>query len=116
MLKPEISFEYYFNEYCGGCRGVLDKEAFDKYITPAFREIKGLCGCAKGADLNRPEVLQCACEVAEKLYLAQKTGNVKREDIDGYSVTYSDSAADRNVKSVIMMHLADTGLLYAGVE
>ena len=116
MTRPEINFEYYYNEYCGGCRGVLEKEAFDKYIIPAFHEIKGLCGCARDADLNRTEVLQCACEVAEMLYLAQRTGNVKREDIDGYSVTYSEDEPTKKLKSVIMRHLADTGLLYAGVE
>lgn len=116
MTKPEITFEYYFNEYCGGCRGILDKEAFVEYILPAFREIKGLCGGVKDADLNRAEVLQCACEVAEKLYLAEKSGNVKSESIDGYSVTYSDSEPTKNLKTIIIMHLADTGLLYAGVE
>lgn len=116
MTKPEINFEYYFNEYCGGRRSVLDKEAFDKYTTHAFREIKGLCGGIKDADLNRAEVLQCACEVAERLYLAQRTGNVKREDIDGYSVTYAEGDSAKNLKTVIIKHLVDTGLLYAGVE
>ena len=116
MKKPEIGFEYYFNEFCGGCRGVLDKEAFDKYILPAFREIKSRCTCATDETFNRDEVLQCVCEVAEKLYLAHQAGTVKSERIDGYSVTYSEVDSDKNLNRIILKHLADTGCLYAGVE
>ena len=116
MTRPEISFEYYYNEYCGGCRGILDKGAFDKYIIPALREIKCLCAGIKDTDLSCAEVLQCICEVAECMYLAEGTGNVKSENIDGYSVTYSEAEPARNLKMVIIKNLADTGLLYAGVE
>ncbi len=116
MTKAEISFEYYFNEYCGGCSGVLDNAAFDKYIFPAMREIKSHCNGAADADLNCTEVLQCACEVAEQLYLADKVGLVKSENIDGYSVTYSTEGSVASLNRVILKHLAETGLLYAGVE
>ena len=116
MTKPRITFEYYFNEYCGGCRGVLTKEVFDRYIVPAFCEIKSLCPSAKDEDLNRDEVLLCACKVAEELYVADKVGLVKNENIDGYSVTYADGASAKNLQKIILKYLADTGCLYAGVE
>lgn len=116
MTKPEITFEYYFNEYCGGIGGILDKTAFDKHILPAMREIKSRCVTATEADLNCAEVLQCACQVAEQLYLADKVGMLKSESIDGYSVTYSEGGAAKNLQRIILKHLAGTGLLYAGVE
>ncbi len=116
MTRPKVTFEYYFNEYCGGCRGVLDKASFDRYILPAFCEIKSLCGRAKDVDLNCSEVLQCLCEVAEKLYLAQGNGRVKSETVDGYSVTYSDVNDTKTLHKIILKHLWGTGLLYAGVE
>lgn len=116
MTNLEISFEYYVSEYCCGCGGVLDKDAFDKYIAPALREIKSCCGNATDGDMNSTEVLQCVCEVAEQLYLADKAGRVKSETIDGYSVTYSEDDTAKNLYRVILKRLAHTGLLYAGVE
>jgi len=116
VTKPRITFEYYFNEYCGGCRGVLTKEVFDRYIVPAFCKIKSLCPSAKDEDLNRDEVLMCACEIAEKLYLSESTGMIKNENIDGYSVTYSDVVTEKDMQKIILKYLADTGCLYAGVE
>ena len=116
MTKPRVTFEYYFNEYCGGCRGVLDKESFDRYIVPAFCEIKSLCIGTKDADLNCAEVMLCTCEVAEKLYLAEGKSLIKNEAIDGYSVTYYDGETSKDMHRIILKHLAGTGLLYAGVE
>ena len=117
MKNNEIGYEYYFNVYNSGHQGVLPRQEFDRYINAAQREVQGqLQGDITDGDAWDVVAL-CICEVAETLFKDEKQASVKSESTDGYSVTFKDGdCVDDRIRKILLKRLAQTGLLYAGVE
>ena len=61
---------------------------------------------------------KCAvCEMAEILCADEKRGGKTSENTDGYSVSYdAGKTVDSMLYDVVRVYLANTGLLYAGVD
>ena len=78
-----------------------------------------------------PTLPDCACEMAEVIFamIDRVTGIVekekKSENIDGYAVTYVTGTVDgemsekllrKKLYDVICLYMADTGVLYCGID
>ena len=116
LLKiSNVSFAFYFNEFCLGGEVSLPRTGFEKYIKKAENVLSGM-----GVSFDQKyenEIKLCLCDVAERLYIMSKTENLKQESIDGYSATFADkSSMEKSLKSVVINRLGMCGLLYAGVE
>ncbi len=117
MQKNQIGFEFYFNVYNCGKKGVLTQETFGKYVHRAVNELGAYCRITEAELDNCDEVRLCVCEVADIMFCAENTDLVKSETIDGYSVTFgSKGEKTEKIRRCILTRLMDTGLLYAGVE
>ena len=101
--------------------GNLEKAAFDRFSYRAERLIEAhtfskLAG-AEYKDIPE-EVKRCAFELIE--YIAENfiNGSVSEktsESNDGYSVSYENKNAEREISDLIYTYLSDTDLLYGGV-
>ncbi len=117
MQKLDVSFEFYFNVFNSGQKGKISQKSFSGYISRAFRELDTFCSCNFDNDEKTKEKVKlCVCEIAELLYLSSDSGFVKSENIDGYSVTYSDSKEfEKELRRIVLKRLGNTGILFAGV-
>lgn len=115
MQKINVSFPFYFNEFCLGGEVTLPKAEFDKFIRMAEAYLLGIGVIFdKGFEY---EIKLCLCDAAEKLYTFSKSENVKQESIDGYSVTFLEKGSkSKALRDMVLMRLGRYGLLYAGVE
>lgn len=101
--------------------GNLEKAAFDRFSYRAERIIDAhtfskLAG--KEYEDIPTEVKRCAFELTE--YIAENfiNGSVSEktsESNDGYSVSYENKNAAREISDIICTYLSDTDLLYGGV-
>lgn len=118
--------KYYTDTYLCGKKAVITT-AFSYYARKASQIIDRYTFGRVDSN-NIPEcVKMCCCEVAEHLYTndtATDNGtknNVTSERIGDLSVSYGGAEAQSkataaNVRSAIYLWLADTGLLYRGVQ
>ncbi|MBE7031991.1 MAG: hypothetical protein E7401_03405 [Ruminococcaceae bacterium] len=115
MQKVNVDYAFYLNEFCCGGEATLPSGEFEKYIKRAKLEVSGLGG--KFYTDFEDEIRLCLCEVAEVLYSAAKSGNIKAESVDGYSVTFAENYNVRDrLRGIVVQRLGNTGILYAGVE
>lgn len=117
-MKNVLTYEYYYNTYCGGHTAQLAPEEFERYIAQAWREVES-CLTSDVPENLRERVFSAVCETAELLFRAGTTGRIASESIDGYSVSYREEdgvCSSENIRKTITRRLAGTGLLYAGVE
>ena len=115
MQKVDVTYGFYLCEFCCGGEVTLPSGDFDKFVKRAKHRISGLG--VKFLSKFENEIKLCICEVAEALFTANKSTNIKSESIDGYSVTFGDgNDIKQKIKDIVIMRLADTGILYAGVE
>lgn len=116
MLKIDVGYSYYFNDFCKGQSPVLSDEKFEVYKSRATRFLTGVCleDVAKGFE---EELRDAVCAIAEKLFEINRQGNIKSENIDGYSVTYAETEkAGTELLETANLYLGKSGMLYAGVE
>ena len=115
MQKVDVTYGFYLSEFCCGGEATLPSGEFDKFVKRAKLKISGFG--VKFALKFEKEIKLCICEVAEALFVADKSSNIKSESIDGYSVTFEDgNNIKEKLRDIVIMRLGDTGLLYAGVE
>ncbi len=115
MLMPDVSYEYYYTVFNCSSEGVIPSESFPVFARRASDEVE-LRLCADPSEAQFDAVRMCLCAVAELIYLAAQTGGKKSESIDGYSVTFSDTAPlPVQINAVAIKYLAKHGLLYRGV-
>lgn len=111
---PDISYEYYYTVFCCGNEGIIPSGDFPFYCRKASDEV-ALRICEATADAQA-DISHAVCEVAEMLFHSARTGLVKSENIDGYSVAYSeDIPVSKRINAILEKHLAKHGLLYRGV-
>lgn len=116
MRRIEIPFEYYYNTFCRGDGGIIPKESFARFVEMAWRELIPLCSSDCTAETEN-DVKQAVCLIAEEIYSRSMRGGTVREDIDGYSVTYSEPLPlARVICAAAVKMLGKSGMLYAGVE
>lgn len=116
MIKNNLTFGFYFNEYNNGCEGCIPAEKFNLYIAKAKRELEPMLTSADIA-LHEEKIKLTICEIAEELYGSEDMRSKKSESTDGYSVTYADGDfVHKNIVNIAVRNLGDTGLLYLGVE
>ena len=115
MRKDKITYDFYYNEFCGGKGAELSLDAFDSYVGKARREVFGML-TAEYSEEQKNAVFSAVCEVAEALYHHNGKDGISSENIDGYSVTYREgNSLDTDVRRAALRHLGNTGLVYAGV-
>lgn len=113
----KVSFEFYFNQFCGGNDGVIPSDIFDKIALRAQKEVENLLCREYVSAETENEIKLCICEVAEAMFRSENAAGIKSESVDGYSVTFADKTDIRkDINRIIRCRLADSGLLYAGVE
>lgn len=116
MLKTDVSYGYYFNDYCMGQQSALSAENFEVYKSRARSFLEGVCLSPEQEGFKQ-EICNAVCAIAEKLYERHRQGNIKNENIDGYSVTYTESGNARaELLEIAALYLGKSGMLYAGVE
>lgn len=113
---------FYENMYLSGKKAVITT-AFDFYARKATQEIKRYTFDNITAPI--PEcVKMCCCEIAEKLYTADKNAEYigrTSESVGSWSVGYESTeqtkqALQKDIKATVYSWLLGTGLLFAGVE
>lgn len=106
----QTDFDYYSNIYRGT---LIPHTEFKKYIRKAEIYVDGLIFGREPGD--REESVKLAmCNVAELLYLDESRYGLSAENVDGYSVSYSDGDITKNIYDAVAIYLADSGLMYAG--
>ncbi len=115
MLVSDVSYEYYLSSYNCGREGKLSPSDFDFYCRRASEEV-ALRINGEADEEHKSSVRLAICEVADFLSSTAALHNVKSESIDGYSVTYNDSAPlSSRITGIVEKHLSGSGLLYRGV-
>ncbi len=116
MLQDKISYGYYFSDYGMGSTPVLSDKEFAVYEMRAREFLRGVCTGEIPTE-NRDDVAACVCAIAEEMYSQKKSCNIKSENIDGYSVTYTESRnTQKDLSYIARLYLGHLGILYAGVE
>lgn len=116
ITSPYVDYEYYTREYCGS---KTPKEAFEFHEKKAeallhritFDRVKRL-----------PAIPDCVkdaiCAMADiSFQYSKKPPEIKSENTDGYSVTYSDMDAKKmnaEMNEAARVYLDNTGLLFKG--
>lgn len=126
------SFNYYENNYLLGQETKIDEDAFPYWEKQAERVLNQytFSRLASKFGLITDEVKDCACELAELLYQADKSTRQAAEQggfltsfsNDGESgtfdlsqSTFTEEGKAKKTREIIHRHLGDTGLLYQGV-
>ena len=116
-MENRVSFEFYFNTFCGGRGGAVPVESFDRCARIAQRELESFLCSASDAEGFENDILLCLCELTEEVFRSEKSRGVKNETIDGYSVAFEGAENSRTeLQRIIVQRLGKSGLLYAGVE
>ena len=115
MIKSKPNYEFYYLNYNNGHDGTLSKDNFDLYIAKAWRELESRL-TKEYTQEQENAVFLTVCELAEEICRYDSKRGIKGENIDGYSITYSDDADTcKYIRDIITRRLGDTGLLYLGV-
>lgn len=116
-------YDFYKNEYLCGKEAVIDTASFKFYAIKATRKI--IQYTFENVDkTNPPECVRlCCCEIAELLFNAESNSRngVLSSSTGDVSVSYESSESQRQalsqkIRCAIYLWLADTDLLYRGVE
>ncbi len=116
-------YPFYITEYLREKEAVIDTDSFDFYIRKASQEIKRYTFDNISGEI--PEcVKMCCCEIAEKLYVADKIterGGKSSESVGSWSVSYESTeqtkqVLQKDIKAIVYLWLSGTGLLFAGVK
>lgn len=116
MIDVVTVYSDYFEKMSAGENVALQPENFEKHIKSAkiFLESILVEDVPKSCE---DKVKRCLYALAEQIFVEEKEGRIKSENIDGYSVTFKDqSPAGHRLLKTALIYLGESGLLYAGVE
>lgn len=118
-----VDFNYYREKYYGDS---IPQEEFKKYEKKARTNVSGLTfGKIDVMDVDEDEkVKDCICAVADIIYkndaIPSAKYGISSESTDGHSVSYGKAKTKEELNdeilSTVQLYLADTGLLYGGVD
>lgn len=118
-------FDYYSTQYSGT---LIPEEKFQFVAEKASDRIKEAIFDREITDKHMARVRRCCCELADEIYRASdddaEYSNVSSEKIGEYSVTFRSRSEilqnrkllNENCSNIIRRYLANTGLLYQGVD
>lgn len=112
-------FEFYQSQFYGN---LIPQEQWNKYSHRAKTKVDFLTfGRTIKMDPLTPEVNSCICAIAEYLFNDDmiNNGSISSESTDGHSVTYvqkTNVQKESDLKLIAMEYLANTGLMYPGVN
>ena len=93
----------------------IPPESFDVCSRRAIEEVE-LRLYSQPDETQYEDVRMCLCAVSELIHKWVQNGDKKSESIDGYSVTFSDTAPITVlINAAVARYLAKHGLLYRGV-
>ena len=104
----------FYNESYGG-EGKIPASLFSLWEKRAEATLMQLSGGRIKGQENMECVRFCICEIAEFLYEQESLKGVKSESNDGYSVTYQERDAKREILKIAETYLSETDFLYRGV-
>lgn len=110
-------YEFYRNVYR---KGKLTEEDFQQLAAKAWAYLEALTMGRVNMTLPPPaekKVKLACCAVVDEYAIQERGGEVASADNDGYRETYVHSGRTANQKlyDAAVLHLATTGLLYAGI-
>lgn len=119
-----VDFNFYQNSYGGTM--IPNADALKQPLNKAIAYLAQVMH-REPQDSNQEDAVKlCLCEVSDLLYQDAQTKRehggreVKSENTDGYSVSYTTSVDGRGINfdvyTTIRRYLSPTGLLYAGVN
>lgn len=125
-MKVYTDTEFYEHYYLLGREPKISEKEFNYWSMLASANIRRITfGCIDHMENVPDEVQMCCCEVAEKLYIADRA---RGEDgmlhqsygNDGETGTFktdelSEEAVQKSISQIIRKWLANTGLMYCGV-
>lgn len=117
---------YYTDSYLLGKAAVIDTAAFSYYARKASLIMDRYTyeRLENSVYADTETVKTCCCELAENIYQyeteAEENKNVASEKTGDYSVTYADKTSNKathntEIRQILTLYLAQTGLLYSGV-
>ena len=116
-------YSYYLNDYLCGASAVLDEKSFPFWLRKAQQRITQYTHGNIDESAVPDCVKLCCCELAEYLFKAEKSRpqtGVASESVGDMSVSYKQEdfsrLVARDVRNIIYTNLADTGLLFGGIE
>ena len=116
MLKIDLGYGEYFEKFSIGDEKLLSKEEFEKYIKDAKLFLESLISTSLRKE-HLEKTKDCLFALTRELAFEQKLGNVRSENIDGYSVSFAEKAPlEQRLFKIVSLYLGKSGLLYAGVE
>lgn len=108
-----VDTAYYLDTFLGGRKALIPLSDFLYYERRAEAELSSVTM----RKIERAEITDnirlCVCEVMECIYSFDKRGDIKSENNDGYSVTYTDENKDDKIYSIASKYLPHK-LLYRG--
>lgn len=116
-------YSYYLNDYLCGTSALLDEKSCSFWLRKAQQRITQYTHGNIDESAVPDCVKLCCCELAEYLFKAEKSRpqtGVSSESVGDVSVSYKQEdfsrILSRDVREIIYRYLADTGLLFGGVE
>ena len=118
------NFRYYETKYFGTS---VPEEEFSRIVKKASQYIDHFTfGRITEENMGEyPTLPDCACDMCDAIFMAQKNKEKKSENTDGYSVTYVTEGVDgetlermleKKLYSIAKLYLLETGLLYCGID
>lgn len=109
--------DYEFYQTLGGA---LSLEDFTRLLGQAWAYLEALTlGRVNGAlpAAAAEKVRRCCCALVDEYAAQEKGGEVVSAENDGYRESYASSGRtpDQRLYAIAAVHLAPTGLLYAGI-
>lgn len=117
IQKPYADYNWYKSEYFGV---TVPEEAFPSFAMKASYLVDGLtAGNLQNLEAAPDCVKDAVCAAVDKLYQFEQSPakEIKSENNDGYSVTYTDTSEGKaldDAKMEIRMYLSTSGLLFRG--
>lgn len=108
-----VDAAYYLDQYLSGRKAVVPIAEFVYYERRAEAELSALTM----RKIERTEITNniknCVCEVMEYLFNLDQRGDIKSENNDGYSVTFTDETKSERILAIARIYLPHK-LLYRG--
>ena len=115
----ELEYAFYVNSY-GGIK--ISEVDWKRVSQKAMQRLNSYTFGRLSKQSLEEEIwsnrVKCAiCEISEVIYEYENREGKVSENTDGYAVSYdSEKSLGSVIYDVVMVHLGDSGLLYAGVE
>lgn len=104
-----MNYGFYKSAYGGN---TIPPELFNRFLFKAQTYLEGLTMGRDIPDNYKDRYSFALCEIAECYYTAKC--DVKSENNDGYSVSYSDIPLTKRLYEIADLYLGESGLLYKG--